>query len=368
MNTIRTQLGVMVLLMQLLSAPPRCPADEIARMSNELAVKIEGIAAIPVQVSVDYFNVADSGWSNLGFGTKVYYIGSDGTVILKNLSNAYDGIRVQVRNPTQRKLAVVAYDGQKKIAGKESTTRGETLTLDIGRCAKQNTPAKLTDFSLAVEDQSRVDSILQLFKTEETSQMNHHEDSLPGLAKGIAQHIRETLGKVKVSDRADWIRVELNGGKNREVVGVVDFENGSLVAGTRIQADGTELLRIWWAGSVKKAYQSNPVKSALEQWAVKLSKDVFDESAAYPMNRKSDAEFNAGLRQDFGTHLTTVSVHKTTWVDATKSNPIQLHVETKIQTESTTYYLVHVIELDPHRLSSFAYLFRRSYSAKPSLK
>ncbi|MEP3480598.1 MAG: hypothetical protein ABJZ55_15215 [Fuerstiella sp.] len=364
----RILVGALIILTQQLAGVDDCSAGPDDPMPNNLVVKIEGIPKIPVHVSVDYFNFSDGGSSNLGFGAKVYYLGDDGTVELNDVSDEYDGIRIQVRNPTQRKLAIVVYDDKKEIARKASATRGETVTADIGRCMKPTTTADLTDFSLEAEDLPRVETVLKFLKTKENTQLNHHRDSPAGVAKGIVQYVTDTHGKVRQSERANWLRVEHNGGKNRELLGVLDFDKGSLVVGTRIQANGTELLRVQLAGSVLKAYQSKSVRSALEQRAVELSKSVFDEAANYPLSGDDDAEFNAGLRQDFGTSCKAASVHNSRWVKSNKGAPIEFHVESKIQTESATYYLVHVFELDPHRLSSFVFLSKRRCSTNTMLQ
>lgn len=366
-NTMRPRVWVWGLLARVSLCLTSCSANPVAPMPDKLIVELQGTPATPVHVSVDHFNVYDGESSTVGLGARVYYIGDSGSVRLKDLPDGYNGIRVQVCNPLQRKLSIVGYDDKTEVARKESNKRGEVVTLDVGKCPQQTNEADLTDFSLEPEDLPRIDNLLNFVETQNASLLNLHQDSPAVLTEGIVRYVRETHGKPKAGELADWMRVELNGGKDRELLGVIDFERGPLVVGMRIQANGSEVLRMRLPGSLQKAYQSNPIEFALQQWAVGLSKGVFDVSAPYPLSGESDAKFNAGLRQDYGAIFKAASIHKTKWIPSVDGAPIECHVECEIQSNAATYYLVHVFELDPHRLSSFTFLAKRRFSENSML-
>ena len=336
-------------------------------------VKIESIATMPVHTEVNYFTFSDKGASTLGFGARVYHVGEKGSVQMKDVADGDEaGFRIHVCNPTAQKLALVLFDGKTEVARRESNTRGETITLDVGRCRKPAGDVGLSDFPISQENQAQVKRFQQLFRGDDSAQLQHRLGSVPGVAKAIVTYLNQKYGKFESSELTDWVQTDFRKGADYELKGVVKFERASVVAGARFNDEGKGVLRVLPLGipqvSIFKAYQSEPIQKGLHEYVIHLSKASFDETPVYPLETEGGIKFDRDNRERYGAKAVDVSVHNTKWTAATESTPIKLQIESKITTESSEFYLLHVFDIDSLRLSSAVILTKRIAGDAPTLE
>lgn len=74
------------------------------------------------------------------------------------------------------------------------------------------------------------------------------------------------------------------------------------------------------------------------------------------------------MQEKYGSSVKNVAAHGVKWIEPAGAGYLELQTETEVQTEESTFYLVHIFELDPHRLSSLALLVQRRLSESPILE